>query len=260
MTEKKKDLPAFPFYIGDWKKDPAIQVLTREYQMIWLDMLFLMWESSERGYLTINNRPMTDEMLQGALKLSPEKLQFCLTYFGEQLGLYSRREDGAIYSRKIVKILALSKTRKNAGSMGGNPLLVNQNKKFGYGVGYPNAENEIENEIENESDLRDEVFEKFWNLYDKKVGDRKKIIKKFNKLKEEDIDKIFETLPAYISSTPDKAYRKNPETYLNNHSWDDEIINLNNYGKQNKIAGNTKQQRIGDATDSIEELIRNVTK
>jgi hypothetical protein len=67
-----------------------------------------------------------------------------------------------------------------------------------------------------------EEFEKFWNMYDKKV-DRKKSEKKFIKLKKSDIEKIFETLPAYIKSTPDKQYRKNPSTYLNNQSWNDEI-------------------------------------
>jgi len=30
-----------------------------------------------------------------------------------------------------------------------------------------------------------------------------------------------------LNSTPDKQYRKNPETYLNNKSWNDEIIGNN---------------------------------
>ena len=72
----------------------------------------------------------------------------------------------------------------------------------------------------------DNDFEKFWDLYDKKIGDRKKIHIKFNKLKEEDRNKIFETLPEYVNSTPDKKFRKNPETYLNNCSWNDEIIQI----------------------------------
>ena len=31
-------------------------------------------------------------------------------------------------------------------------------------------------------------------------------------------------LPAYINSTLDKQYRKNPETFLNSKGWNDEII------------------------------------
>jgi hypothetical protein len=81
-------------------------------------------------------------------------------------------------------------------------------------------------ETETTTEIQTEDFEKFWDLYDKKIGDRKKIHIKFNKLKEEDRNKIFETLPEYVNSTPDKKFRKNPETYLNNCSWNDEIIQI----------------------------------
>ena len=86
------------------------------------------------------------------------------------------------------------------------------------------------NEIKEKNKDIDSDFENFWNLYDKKVGDKNKIIKKFNALKEADKTKIFESLPEYIISTPDKKFRKNPETYLNNHSWNDEIIKINSNG------------------------------
>lgn len=74
----------------------------------------------------------------------------------------------------------------------------------------------------NQQTINNETFERFWNLYDKKEG-RKDCERKFAKLKQTDIDKIFETLPAYIASTPDKKYRKMPETYLNGEHWNDEI-------------------------------------
>ena len=73
----------------------------------------------------------------------------------------------------------------------------------------------------------DDEFEKFWELYDKKRGDKTKVKNIFNKLAREEKDRIFETLPAYIASTPDKKFRKDPLTYLNNKSWNDEIINSN---------------------------------
>lgn len=67
-------------------------------------------------------------------------------------------------------------------------------------------------------------FDLFWELYDKKVGDKNKIASKYNKLRTEDKQAIFLHVPKYIQSQPDKKYRKNPETYLNNKSWLDEII------------------------------------
>ena len=76
---------------------------------------------------------------------------------------------------------------------------------------------------EEDTVLSDFDFDRFWNLYDKKVG-REKTLKKWTSLNQSERDKIFTTLPAYIRSTPDKKYRKNPEVYLNNKSWNDEII------------------------------------
>ena len=67
------------------------------------------------------------------------------------------------------------------------------------------------------------TFESFWELYDKKV-DSKKCKDKFTKVKELDRQKILDTLPNYIKSTPDIKFRKNPSTYLNNESWNDKVI------------------------------------
>jgi len=150
--DKKKDLPAMPFYIGDWKKDPAVQVLTREQKMIWFEMIMLMWESKERGYLTINGKPYTNEMLSTSLNLDNQRLTKTLTLF-DNLGLYSKRKsDNAIYSRMIVKIIELSEKRKNAGKKGGNPKLLKQrlskSEPKGLLRGLPNAETETETEDE----------------------------------------------------------------------------------------------------------------
>ena len=67
-------------------------------------------------------------------------------------------------------------------------------------------------------------FEEFWEDYEKKVGEKNKIAKKWEALKEEERLLIKEHVKSYKLSTPDKKFRKNPETYLNNKSWLDEII------------------------------------
>lgn len=66
------------------------------------------------------------------------------------------------------------------------------------------------------------AFERFWDLYGKKV-DRSKCDAKFEKMKPEDVELIFEKLPAYLEATPDIQYRKNPLTYLNGKCWNDEL-------------------------------------
>jgi hypothetical protein len=74
-----------------------------------------------------------------------------------------------------------------------------------------------------EKDYYEKSFLKFWDLYNKKI-DKKKCFAKWKRLKDEEIEKIFKTLPDYIKSTPDITYRKNPLTYLNSETWEDEII------------------------------------
>lgn len=95
---------------------------------------------------------------------------------------------------------------------------------------YQVATNEITNEQptsnqqsttnKNDKNNKEILFNDFWKLYDKQV-DRKKCLDKFLKLKDQEIKLIFENLPHYIRSTPDKQFRKNPSTWINNKCWND---------------------------------------
>jgi len=67
-------------------------------------------------------------------------------------------------------------------------------------------------------------FEDFWNVYDKKRGDKTKLEIKWRLLSDKEREDIMTYIPKYKQSTPDKAFRKDPQTFLNNHSWNDEII------------------------------------
>lgn len=72
------------------------------------------------------------------------------------------------------------------------------------------------------------TFEAFWNLYDKKVG-REKAKKLWEKLSKKEKRDCMEYTPAYVASTSEKCFRKNPETFLRNKSWNDEIIIRNEH-------------------------------
>jgi hypothetical protein len=85
-----------------------------------------------------------------------------------------------------------------------------------------------ENENINEDINNNKVqFEIFWNLYDKKE-DKIKCERKWMQLKKQEQEECIAKLPAYINSTPDKQFRKHPATYLNNKSWENEIIGNKN--------------------------------
>lgn len=92
------------------------------------------------------------------------------------------------------------------------------------------------------------TFNDFWNLYDKKIG-REKSEKKWGKLTQSEKEKILEYLPGYIAATPDAQYRKNPETFLNNKSWNDEIIS-----REKQPAGNRTL-----STEYLKDLERRIS-
>lgn len=75
-------------------------------------------------------------------------------------------------------------------------------------------------------------FDEFWDLYDKKTGEKKKLAKKWLALTDEEREAIMNYIPKYIECQPDKQFRKNPETFLNNKSWNDELIPRNNGNRQ----------------------------
>ena len=66
-------------------------------------------------------------------------------------------------------------------------------------------------------------FDIFWSAYDKKI-DKHKCKLKWKRLRDKDIVGILKHVPNSVRSTPDKQFRKNPLTYLNSRTWEDEDI------------------------------------
>lgn len=109
----------------------------------------------------------------------------------------------------------------------------------------------------------DEGFLEFWNLYDKKVG-KDKAFKLWEKLSEKDKLSISQNVPLYKAAQPDKKYRKNPETYLRNRSWEDEIISASDLSPQcddgkggirAKISA-LKEEQAGGLIDNTAEIAK----
>ena len=86
-------------------------------------------------------------------------------------------------------------------------------------------------------------FNTWWDLYDKKVGSKTKLESKWNKLTDDQRIQAIKHTKEYIIAQPDKQYRKNPDTYFNNESYNDEIIKNKDYKEQiptNKITTQIK--------------------
>jgi hypothetical protein len=94
-------------------------------------------------------------------------------------------------------------------------------------------------------------FSDFWNLYDKKRGDKVKLEKKWNELSHKDQASIMLYVPDYIKAQPNKVYRKDPSTFLNNKSWNDEIISKDSSSGSSVPGEDSVDRMIREANELI---------
>jgi DNA-binding MarR family transcriptional regulator len=84
-------------------------------------------------------------------------------------------------------------------------------------------------------------FDEWWNLYDYKVDRSPKLEKKWENLTNAERQTAMEHTALYVKVTPGKAYRKYPSTYLNNKSFNNEIVQNN--GNNRKATGTPQKLR-----------------
>lgn len=92
---------------------------------------------------------------------------------------------------------------------------------------------------EQEASVTPQGFEEFWKLYDKRVG-RAKCEKLWARLSKREQADCMSYIPLYKQAQTAKQYRKNPETFLRNKSWNDELIFNDNADNRDTI----EQQRM----------------
>lgn len=214
--------PAFLFYPGDWLG--GTMGMSFEEKGAYLELLILQFN---RGHMTKHMMGQTVGHLLDTLLVKFE-------HDGQGKYFNARLEEEKIKRQNFVK------SRKN------NRKGVNQHTKPHLKTGghmTKHMENENENGNINEIDeggLGETTlwpdFEDFWDEYDKKVGSKSKIKKKWDKLPQKTKEKIMAYLPEYKLSESNKRYRKNPETFLNNEGWNDELIFKNQMSAEERAA------------------------
>jgi hypothetical protein len=195
-------------------KDPAVLFYTSDF----LSGTFTMDDSQVGQYI----RLLCLQHQKGKLT-QKDMLSICKAYDSEIWDKF-KIEDGLYYNERMlnetVRRQKFSESRRN------NAKSI---KKESTSEAYAkHMETETENRTITINENINIDFEWFWNDYDKKVGDKQKLKKKWNKLTDEERQNAMNYLDLYKQSVPDKQFRKNPESFLNNKSWNDEIIKRNN--------------------------------
>jgi len=217
--------PAFLFYTNDFSS--GTQFFSDEQLGKYLRLLMA---QHQHGHLT-----------------EKQVIFICKSYDNDIMSKFEKDEQGLYFNERLE--FEIERRKKYAESRGSNKSGKNKPKENKIiSKSYDNHmetvnENEIVNKKENKNEAEYEIlinvpFEDFWDLYDKKVGSKEVIERKWGKLTDTERIKIMDYIPHYRNAQPDKQYRKNPETFLNGKGWNDEIIN------SKKIAnGHTKKER-----------------
>jgi hypothetical protein len=91
------------FYTGDWLKDPAVRACSLAARGLWTDLLCLMWESPERGVLKTGEQPWGAQEMASAVGADVTLVAKLLAELKGKGVASSRAEDGALYSRRMVR-------------------------------------------------------------------------------------------------------------------------------------------------------------
>ncbi len=108
-----------PFDTSDWLRCPELKILPPDIRGLWMDMLCYMWESVERGVMVKPNGEIYthDEVI----RLIGKDSSGSDTWLDKLIigGVCAEREDGALYSRRMVRSAEISLKRREAGLKGG---------------------------------------------------------------------------------------------------------------------------------------------
>lgn len=80
----------------------------------------------------------------------------------------------------------------------------------------------INSELDIPIERKEVGFNMFWNLFDKRI-DKSHTKTAFMNLTIKEMGLAVKGVRAYVESTPNKKYRKNPRTWLNAKSWGNEL-------------------------------------
>ena len=180
-------------------------------------------------------------------KFSSRELQLCWLSFKNQ------------FDRDAEKYENVCNRNRRNGMNGGRPAKPKYPNGFLDNPNNPNEPKKADTDTDTDTDINKKSiintpksvfgFDEFWDAYDKKAG-KKNCEKLYAKIKETDRAKIKEHVPKYVATTPDVQYRKNPQRYLKDECWNDEIITNSGggYGWNGASNGNAGFDRKNRAT------------
>lgn len=234
--------PAFLFYPADWLS--GVMGMTFEQKGAYFELLIYQFNNGKFS-----------------LAQAKQVLGICFSSVWEVVGKKFKNESGLLWNERLQLEIDKRKNFTNSrrinalGKKTNNKKTKAQAKHMHKHMGNENTNRNINTDRVENGNLVDEpkveiypTFNDFWNLYDKKI-DRPKCEKKWGNLSQKEKEACMEYIPVYQLSQPDKQYRRHPETFLNNKTWENEVIRQNGHGQPIKTDWN-------EVAKSGEEFLR----
>ncbi len=222
--------PAFQFYPADWRKDPALSACSLAARGLWIELMCIAHEGGTYGVLSINGKPMAPAQIARMVGESPSSVVKLLAEL-EDAGVFSRDEQGCIFSRRMVKDEHVRNVRADAGRLGGNPKLLKQKDKQKDNREPPPSSSSSSSSSEKEDSAGEPAespgFAEFWKAWPS--NDRKQAKGKcLDAWKKAHAERDAALILAHVESLKQtQSWRKNsgefipaPLVYLNNRRWE----------------------------------------
>ena len=117
--------PWMKWYPSDWRGDPLVRACTPITRYVWMEMIGLMHEAEPHGHLVLGGRSLDYATLARVIAVDVGVVKGAVKEL-ESRGVFSRTDDGVIYSRRMVRDENRRKTAQKNGKSGGNPALKKQ--------------------------------------------------------------------------------------------------------------------------------------
>lgn len=230
-----KARPSFQFYPSDWLRDPGLRSCSLAARGLWIDMLTFMHEAEPYGHLRLQGRDLSPEILARMVGSSLKVVRRLLAEL-ETAGVFSRTDQGGLYSRRMVRDHELREKRGQYGHLSQNHPLVPKKRSekdtfkdslmdtipstFG-GSPSSSSSSSFSSSKKKEKDMLpavDQEFEEFWKLYPAKNGKKvqePEALRRFRRLTPEDRQLVLVAVRNYANSSRVAAgYIMDPHGWL----------------------------------------------
>ncbi len=122
--------PWMKFYPQDWRADERLRLCSLSARGLWVEMMAIMHRAEPYGHLLIGGISPTNAQLATQVGADIAVVEAAYAEL-ESLSVFSKDDNGVIYSRRMVRDWQKAEIARTNGKSGGNPALKNRSSDKG---------------------------------------------------------------------------------------------------------------------------------